>query len=879
MEQDVLAPRIEGYRVQEMLGRGGMGAVWRATDIATERDVALKVLGLHTLGSRRARLRFEREVSLASRLEHPGIARVYGSGIGAGAHFYVMELIDGRPLDQYVRAEGLGESAVIELFLGVIDAVGHAHRRGVIHRDLKPSNILVDGEARPHILDFGLATAEDVEGVTVSRDGSPLGTLAYMAPEQARGQLDRIDLTSDLYSIGLMLCECLTGELPYEPWATRLELENRVSGHELRRPRAVAAKTGRAISRDLEAILERCLAEQPERRYAAAEALAADLRAYLQGEPVSARPLTLTYVMSRRLRRHWKPVAAAAAALTLLLGTAVVSYVQVQQQRDRAIANERQANAERLRAERTLYFNQIAHAQSLIDAGRHRQAVTALEACDPSYRRAEWAYLRQQADASVWTHSFDTAVEAYALNPAGELLAVDQQGWLHRITGTERSASAPVRMPVQRVIHASFAGDGRRVVMSDFKRWAVWDTAGNEVVGAGAVPDTSISHSLDHRGQAVMLGGSPANPQPTYRVNLADGTKREHLPATEQMRVPFAAGTYDGMLEKNPNRLLLFDPTGRTTHRISLPGTPTSAVAAQDERLVVGLESGQAVLITLGTPQSPTIISTHQLFADDRPVRSLTLHRGWAFAGNDDGRVVAQPLADRRATVTFPGLEQRVIWVAVMDERWLLAATADTVKAWDLAGSAWALNDALDVGRGSKSSFTLFDEDRSIAAADYTGHIRAVRLADAEPRWTTHVASITPLRLQADDAHGRLLISGGMGWAVLEAATGRVLHREVTRRRTDVVCLDTGALLVAAKGADARVHAFTESPIGRDDNKTIAIRRPLVRVDGRAVGQPLIIGTSPEATDRLLAYAAGGATPPRDLGRVDHPIDDLSRPS
>jgi len=861
-----------------------MGSVWRATDIATDRQVALKVLGQHTLGSRRARMRFEREVSLASRLEHPGIARVYGSGIGAGAHFYAMELIDGRPLDQHVRAEGLNESAVIELFLGVIDAVGHAHRRGVIHRDLKPSNILVDSAGRPHVLDFGLATAEDVAGVTVSRDGSPLGTLAYMAPEQARGQLDRIDLTSDLYSIGLMLCECLTGELPYEPWTTRLELENRVSGHELRRPRAVAARAGRSISRDLEAILERCLAEAPERRYASAEALAADLRAYLLGEPVLARPLTLTYVMSRRLRRHWQAVTAAAAAAALLLSTAVFSYLEIQHQRDVAIANQHKANAERVRAERTLYLNQIAHAQGLIDAGRLADAVAALEACAPAYRQAEWAYLRQQADASVWTRHFDAAVMTYTLTAGGELLAIDQQGWLHRITGPDQPRVPPRRAALTNPINAAFSAGGRLLALGDFERWMVWDTTTGRVRIQGPLPVSSASMAFDHRGQALMLGSSSHAPEPTRRVRLADGAIREHLPAAEETRLPFSAGGWDGVMTKNNPQVLILSPSGEPTHTIALPAGHRSAVVGDADRLAVGLETGAVALIDPhANPEAA--VTTRRVFETDQPVTALALHRGWVFAGGNDGRVVARPLdADapldaREAWVGFPGLAERVVWVAVMDDRWLLAATAATVKAWDLSGSAWALTDALEVGRGSKSSLILFDQGRAIATADYSGRIRAAGLADAEPMWRCHLTSITPLRLQADDAHGRLLVSGGMGWAVLESATGRVLHRQITGRRTDVVCLDAGTLLVAAEGSDARVHDLGGESAAGDRPAAITIRRPLVRVEGGAGRQPQIIGVAPGAAHRLRAYPAAGAAPPRDIGRVDHPIDDLGRPS
>ncbi len=876
-EAQVLIPRVEGYQIGELLGRGGMGTVWHAHDLNMNREVALKVLGTHALGSRRALQRFEREVSLASRLEHPGIARVYGSGIGAGTYYYIMEKIEGLPLDEYVRQRGLTRTQTLTLFVSLLEAIGYAHRCGVIHRDLKPSNLLIDPQGQPHILDFGLATADDDDELSLSRDGSPLGTLAYMAPEQARGQHDLIDARSDLYSVGLMLFEALLGELPYEPWTTRLELENRVNQHALRRPRAVADKHPRKIDRDLEAILDKGLAEQPEQRYASAEEFAADLRRYLRDEPVTARPLTWSYLTARRLRKHWQPVTAAAAVVAVLLGMAVASYVQVQRQRDIARANEQQANAERVRAQLTLYFNQIAHAQGLIDAGRRGEAVTLLEACDPAYRRAEWAYLYRQADASAWSQDFEHAVEAFSLTPQGDLLAVDELGRLHRLSAPGRPRAEPVRLPMPRVIQASFVAAGRRLVTSDFERWMVWDVAEGKVIGEGMLPGTGTPNTLDQHGHTLMLGSSAYRPQPTRRVNLADAATREHLPRAEDSRIPFTAGAWDGMFEKRAGRMLLFDANGRTTHTITLPDTPTDAVTADNRQIAVGLVSGRVVLIEPHPADQGATMTVRRVLAADQPVRSLALHRGWIFAGGE-GRLVAVPTAETQTVFAFPGMEGIVEWVAVRDDGWLIAGASRQIKAWDLAGSAWALNDALRTHDGTAASLTLFDQQRRVALVAFPHAIRAARLTDHQPAWHITLDDIAPVELEADDARGRLLVRGGTGWAVLDAASGQVVTQQITHAITDITVVDDTHDLIATGEQPAVLY---HTPSGQTV-RTLPIQRPLRRVASSAGVGPRVIALARDDPTRLVTIRPDDPADPArltSLFKADDPIDYLGKPS
>ncbi len=192
-----------------------MGIVWRAVDLGTRREVALKLMNASMLNSSRSRLRFEREIELTASLDHPHIARLYHSGLHEGVWFYAMELVEGTPIDEHVAANKLNQRQILSLARNVCLAVEHAHQRQVIHRDLKPSNILVTQDGQPKVLDFGLAKAR-MAGVSetpmVSIAGDIAGTPAYMSPEQASGASGFVDTRADVYSLGVILYRLLTGQ-------------------------------------------------------------------------------------------------------------------------------------------------------------------------------------------------------------------------------------------------------------------------------------------------------------------------------------------------------------------------------------------------------------------------------------------------------------------------------------------------------------------------------------------------------------------------------------------------------------------------------------------------------------------------------------------
>jgi len=333
--------RIGAYRILSVLGRGGMGVVYEARQLRPNRTVALKVL--RSWPGEHARARFEHEAELLARLQHPGIAAIHEVGTatvgGMTVPFFAMELIRGRPLDVFAREESLDLRARVALLAQVADAVHHAHQKGVVHRDLKPGNVLVDERGEPRVLDFGIARAldPDLELETMrTRTGELLGTLPYMSPEQAAGRSAEIDSRSDVYSLGALAFELLTGRLPVETAGSSV-LEALRALRDDEPPRL--GSLDRALRGDLETIVAVALAKERERRYASAHELAADLRRFLEHEPISARPATASYQLVKYARRNRALVGGALAVLAALLvglGGTLFGLARATENRDEA---------------------------------------------------------------------------------------------------------------------------------------------------------------------------------------------------------------------------------------------------------------------------------------------------------------------------------------------------------------------------------------------------------------------------------------------------------------------------------------------------------------------------------------------------------------
>ena len=329
---------IGDYRIVGLLGQGGMGVVWEAEQQHPRRLVALKVLRQGLLGDEVHARMFRREAETLGRLKHPNIAAIYESGTTEDGHdFLAMELVRGETLSAWLKgrppASSPGELTFrLRLFQAVCDAVHYAHQRGVIHRDLKPGNIVVSRELPGEsalafkILDFGLARIADpdVQGASVLTEvGVIKGTLAYMSPEQARGNTAAIDVRTDVYALGVILYEMVAGRRPYDLSGASLVNAVSVISEAKPRPLREAWQGPRALDADVETIVMKALEKEPDRRYGSAAALSEDIERYLTSQPIVARAPSAVYRARKFVGRHRAGVAAAAALVFALVAAVV----------------------------------------------------------------------------------------------------------------------------------------------------------------------------------------------------------------------------------------------------------------------------------------------------------------------------------------------------------------------------------------------------------------------------------------------------------------------------------------------------------------------------------------------------------------------------
>jgi WD40 repeat protein/predicted Ser/Thr protein kinase len=499
---------IGRFRVVRLLGEGGMGTVYEAEQDNPRRAVALKVIRPGLVSPDLVK-RFQHEAHILGRLQHPGIAQIFDAGLADdGRPFFAMEFIHGLPLGEFAGRRQLDSAARLTLLARVCDAVQHAHDQGVIHRDLKPGNILVEESGQPKVLDFGVAHAADLQ-TTASRtqSGQLLGTLSYMSPEQVTGDPQALDGRSDVYTLGVILFELLTGRLPYNL-------------HQLPLPEVARVIREREPSRlglidthfrgDVETIVAKALEKDKARRYPDPAALASDIRRYLNHEPILARPPSALYQLRKFARRNKGLVGGVlATGAALVLGLVGTIFFAVNEARQRGQA-EQSARV----AEFQTYRARIAAAAAALAGHDVADAARQLREAPEELRDWEWRHLRSRLDDS----------SSVIPLPAGEV---------------DYLLAAPDRLRV-----AAFISDGLRVMGPE--------TGESKTMPLGPEHRHVVTATQTQRGLRVVAWVGDA------AFDLLDENGRVHC----RVEVPGAAGPCRVAVSPDGTRLACTRPDG-----------------------------------------------------------------------------------------------------------------------------------------------------------------------------------------------------------------------------------------------------------------------------------------------------------------------------
>jgi WD40 repeat protein len=700
------------YEIRQELGRGGMGVVYRARQVSLNRPVALKMIKAGVLADEADLRRFQNEAEAVALLDHPGIVPVYEVGEHDGQRYFSMKLVEGGNLADRLADYRGDPRAAAGLVAEAAEAVAHAHMRGILHRDLKPANILVDGRGHPHITDFGLAKRVEAD-VEMTASGAILGTPAYMSPEQAAGRRGTITTATDVYGLGTILYALLTGRGPFSGDSV---VDTLTAVRE--QPPAPPRKFNAKVPRDLEVICLKCLAKDPRRRYANAQALADDLRAWLSARPIAARPVGP--VERARLWCRRRPAVAALSALLVVValaglvaaGTqwraAILNAEAARKSERRAIENAEMAlkneqtatrrGEELARSNQQLrqagYASAMQLAQREWDLGNVARVRRVLDDLRPAadaddLRGFEWHYLRRQCDEAALT-----------LRLPDEETAAPR--WINRL---------------------EIRPDGGRALVVSAGRVIVWDLPGGRPVTLVSAPGRFV---LDARYSpdgtrlatlALVLGDKPV-PESRYP---------SHLPALFEVRdsaggEPLASAE----LPITDDGSLAFRPDGRQV-AVRLSHFEGRTIDTGHERvLVVDVGSGRVAWTADGKP-----INDALAFSPD----------GKWLVGPADGRTLnVWDAGDGKVARTIDTRETIVRDAAFHPDGSRLAVAGDSgrVTVWSVPG--WEIVQSLQVTE-QHASRCRFSPDGKALAGQGAGVIKVWDGATGIPLFTIRGAN------------------------------------------------------------------------------------------------------------------------------------------
>ena len=807
----------ERYQVRGEVGRGGMGTVLRVWDDRLRRELAMKVSVARPEGgsarapASRSIYRFLEEAQVMSQLDHPGVLPVHDVGIDSEGHvFFTMPLVRGESLKQAFRHLGDPDgrwtrSRLVGILVRICETMAFAHGKGVIHRDLKPSNIMVGRLGEVYVMDWGLARVlgrpdphaetgealatesgrESIVGLRRSRaelegelnlltmDGSVIGTPSFMSPEQARGETDRVGETSDVYAVGAILYQLLSGRAPYadpnDSIDAKLILEKvRASG-----PTPISDLEPSSAP-ELVAVCEKAMARRLEDRYSGIEQLGEDLRAWLENRVVGAHR-TGPWVEARKWVQRNLAVAVTSGLLVVALFAGVVAVAYLQTTKGARIAFERD------RADYKAYAASIAAAQASIETGRVDVAREHLAASPPELRGWEWHYLEHKLDASLLV--VETGMGAHvdiAFTPDGtRIVAADEAGHVaifEASTGSELARAQGTLSgsgPVHLALHP--AGD-RILVANELHGWAIWDL--EELVELLARPDTSgskgsICFSPDGSRFAVPSEGG---------FTILDSTAVEPVVVQDGLdtgvhALAFADGGQELRLLSSDGRLFRFDASSgepleepeTVTREYSFHHRP---LAVEDEWTLVGRSDGSALVTDDTLPERPRVLTGHA-------------SRVWRIAAHGTLDLVALGSWDHTASVWSPETGERYSWTRGHTDRisglaWhprdpvLATASQDgTIRVWDAlspsTGDEVVLPERLELG-------TVLPDGDLLLAGPHPGWSRwSAETGDAELRVSQYGDAIHVV--EVDPTSGLVVAGCKSPWVELYTVDGLFRRR------------------------------------------------------------------------------------------------------